>query len=184
MTAETSDKIFMDANTLLADAFRLGEQVLAAGFRPTLLLALWRGGTPVGVAIQELLSCRGVEHEHYPLKTNHYSGIAKRRGGVDIEGLEPILAKISADTRLLIVDDVFDTGLTLDALITTLEKQSRIRPENIRIATPWFKPDNNRTDRRPDYFLHETSRWIVFPHELHGLTAEELATGKAEPGAS
>ncbi len=73
------------------------------------------------------------------------------------------------------MDDVFDTGLSLIAIIESLrEKTRRNAPEQIRIATPWFKPGNNRTDIIPDYYIHQTDRWLVFPHELDGLTEDEM----------
>jgi hypothetical protein len=53
-------------------------------------------------------------------------------------------------------------------------------PQRVRIATPWYKPGNNQTNLRPDYYLHETDAWIVFPHELAGLTFEEIKAGKTE----
>jgi hypothetical protein len=77
------------------------------------------------------------------------------------------------------VDDVFDTGLSIQAIINTLRMKSRRNtPEDIRIATPWFKPNNNRTDLVPDYYVHETDQWLVFPHELDGLTNEEILNNK------
>ena len=51
-------------------------------------------------------------------------------------------------------------------------------PHDIRIATPYFKPNKNKTDLRPDYFVHETDEWLVFPHELKGLTKEEIREHK------
>ena len=53
-------------------------------------------------------------------------------------------------------------------------------PGDIRIATPWYKPSKNKTERVPNYFIHETSQWLVFPHELTGLTLEEVCRGKPE----
>ena len=53
-------KIFISANQLLEDSFRLGNMVLDSGFAPTHLVGIWRGGTPVGIAVQELLDYRGV----------------------------------------------------------------------------------------------------------------------------
>ena len=50
----------------------------------------------------------------------------------------------------------------------------------IRIATPYFKPGNNRTGRSPDYFLHQTDDWLVFPHELDGLSLAEIRSNKPE----
>ncbi len=75
----------------------------------------------------------------------------------------------------MIVDDVFDTGNTIAAVIDELTKRARGNtPEDIRIAVPWFKPSRNETDLIPDYFLRETAEWLVFPHELDALTPEEL----------
>ena len=50
----------------------------------------------------------------------------------------------------------------------------------IKIATPYFKPTKNKTDRKPDYYLHETDEWLVFPHELDGLTIDEIKKNKPE----
>ena len=53
-------------------------------------------------------------------------------------------------------------------------------PQDIRIATVWFKPGRNVTDLRPDYFVHETDRWLIFPHEIDGLTVDEIRRHKPE----
>ena len=47
-------------------------------------------------------------------------------------------------------------------------------PSDIRVAVPWYKPGRNQTDIEPDYYLHETDEWLVFPHELDALTPEEM----------
>ena len=41
-------------------------------------------------------------------------------------------------------------------------------PTNIKIATPYWKPENNKTDIKPDYFVDiiPGSTWIAFPHEI------------------
>lgn len=52
-------KIYIDANCLLADSLRLGMQILESGFAPTHLVGIWRGGAPVGIAVQELLDYHG-----------------------------------------------------------------------------------------------------------------------------
>ena len=48
----------------------------------------------------------------------------------------------------------------------------------IRIATVYYKPGKRKVDLVPDYFIHEIEEWLVFPHELEGLTEEEVATSK------
>ena len=181
------EKRYVTADDLLNDAFELGFRILDSGFRPDLLLAVWRGGAPVAVAVQELLSHQGVEHRHAVIRTRHYRGIDDRHDDIEVEGLEHALAacdKAGQKTNtILIVDDVHDTGLSIAAIIAELERLfRRYHPGQpcpaIRVATPYFKPAQNLTDRTPDYFLHSTDQWIVFPHELLGLSVSEIANKK------
>jgi hypoxanthine phosphoribosyltransferase len=168
------DKIVLSAKDLLDDSFRLGLQVLEDGFKPTMIIAIWRGGTPVGVAVQEILAYCGVESDHIAIRTSSYVGVDER-GAVAVHGLNYIIKKICHDDRVLIVDDVFDTGNTIVAVIEELSKRARDNtPADIRVAVPWFKPSRNETEIEPDYFVHETAEWLVFPHELDALTPEEL----------
>ncbi|MFM7706416.1 MAG: phosphoribosyltransferase, partial [Gammaproteobacteria bacterium] len=76
-------------------------------------------------------------------------------------------------------DDVFDSGRSLEAVIDELQRRCGDRtPHDIRIATVYYKPARNRSRLRPDFFVHETDRWLVFPHELQGLSDEEIAANK------
>ena len=71
------------------------------------------------------------------------------------------------EDSLLIVDDVFDSGMTIDAVIKYLQKKARLNtPHDIRVAVPYYKPARNRSDRVPDYYLYETSSWLKYPHSL------------------
>ena len=63
-------KIFISANELLADSLRLGMQVIDSGFRPTHLVGIWRGGAPVGIAVQELLDYHGHHCDHIAIRTS------------------------------------------------------------------------------------------------------------------
>jgi len=174
------DKTVLSAQELLDDSFRLGLRVLESGFRPTLIIAIWRGGTPVGMAVQEILDYCGVESDHIAIRTSSYVGV-DQRGAVAVHGLNYIIKKICHEDRLLIVDDVFDTGNTIAAVIEELRKRARDNtPDDIRIAVPWYKPSRNETDLVPDYFIHETAEWLVFPHELDALSPEELREARPE----
>ena len=97
-----------------------------------------------------------------------------------MHGLGYVIDHIRKADSLLIVDDVYDTGLSLQQIVVEIRQDCGDNPPEIRLATPYFKPANNRTDRVPDYYLHETDRWLVFPHELAGLSAQELL--KYKPG--
>jgi len=168
------DKTVLSAQDLLEDSFRLGLQVLESGFEPTLIIAIWRGGTPVGMALQEVLAYCGVDSDHIAIRTSSYVGVDER-GTVAVHGLNYIIKKIYREDRVLIVDDVFDTGNTIKAVVDEITTRARGNtPNEIRVAVPWFKPTRNETDMKPDFFLRETSEWLVFPHELDALTPEEM----------
>jgi hypoxanthine phosphoribosyltransferase len=177
------DKTVISAQDLLLDSIELGINIVESGFEPTLIIAIWRGGTPVGMALQEAMSYCGIHSDHIAIRTSSYSGIDER-GKVAVHGLNYIIKKVRHDDRVLIVDDVFDTGNTIVAVIGELTRRARGNtPEDIRVAVPWFKPSRNETDITPDYFLHETSEWLVFPHELDALTDEELRERRPEIAA-
>jgi hypoxanthine-guanine phosphoribosyltransferase len=77
------------------------------------------------------------------------------------------------------VDDVYSSGLNVKAVIDRLSyRTKRNMPRDVRVAVPWYKPSNNRTDRVPDYYLHETDKWLVLPYELNGLTEDEIYRNK------
>jgi hypoxanthine phosphoribosyltransferase len=175
------DKIFITAASLLQDSFRLAARIHASGFRPDFIVGIWRGGTPVGIAIQEYFEYVGLKTDHIAVRTSAYVGIAQRSKTIRVHGLHYIIEEANADNTLLIVDDVFDSGHSVEALVHELSAKMRLNmPRNVRIATPWYKPDSNQTQLKPDYYLHETDKWIVFPHELAGLTFDEIAEGKTE----
>ncbi len=175
------DKIFITATGLLQDSFRLAAKIHRSGFVPDFIVGIWRGGTPVGIAIQEYFEYLGIETDHIAVRTSAYVGIGQRGKTIRVHGLHYIIEEANADHSLLIVDDVFDSGHSIQALLRELSAKMRLNmPRNVRIATPWYKPGSNETTMKPDYFLHETDRWIVFPHELAGLTFDEIARGKTE----
>ncbi len=168
------NKIVLSAQDLLEDSFRLGLRVLEDGFKPTMIIAIWRGGTPVGMAVQEIMAYCGLKPDHIAIRTSSYIGVDER-GAVAVHGLNYIIKKICHDDRVLIVDDVFDTGNTIKAVIDELGRRARGNtPEQMRVAVPWYKPERNQTDLVPDYFLRETGEWLVFPHELDALSPQEL----------
>jgi uncharacterized protein len=179
--APMAEKQFITAQELLEDSFRLALKVLESGFKPDFIVGIWRGGTPVGIAVQELLEHNGIASDHIAIRTSSYEGIEQRGKRIRVHGLNYIVKNADAAHCLLIVDDVYDTGLSIKAIIDSLNRLSRRNaPHDIRVAAVFFKPGNNRTERRPDYFVHETDKWLVFPHELNGLSPEEIAGHKPE----
>ena len=178
-----TDKHFISAQQLLEDSFRLAAQVYQSGFRPQFIVGIWRGGAPIGIAVQEYFDFKEVETDHIAVRTSSYYGIGtdKQDKNIKVHGLHYIIENANATDGLLIVDDVFDSGRSIHALIGKLQKFMRLTiPTDIRIACPYYKPNNTKVPLKPDYFIHESDEWLVFPHEVKGLTPDEIANGKAD----
>ncbi|MFK8076487.1 MAG: phosphoribosyltransferase [Granulosicoccus sp.] len=179
-----SEKLYLDAQQLLEDSFKLAAKVYRSGFRPSFIVAVWRGGAPMGIAVQELLAYRGIHSDHITVRTSSYHDIDQQASRVQVYSMNYLVRKISADDRLLIVDDVYDTGKSVQAIIDTLKQKTRRNvPHDIRVAVPYYKPTRNQTGQAPDYYLHETDRWLKFPHSLEGLTDEEVRENRPELAA-
>jgi hypoxanthine phosphoribosyltransferase len=174
------DKHYIGATELLEDSFKLAWEVYESGYRPNYIVGVWRGGAPIGIAVQELFDVLGVESDHIAIRTSYYSSMGQRNDKVQVYGLSYLIKKLESEDSLLIVDDVFDTGNSINQIITDIQAACKKNTPEIRIATPYFKSAQNKTERNPDYYLHETDKWLVFPHELEGLSAEEIVRNKPE----
>lgn len=173
------DKEFISAQSLLGDSIELAMRVVRSGFRCTFLVAIWRGGTPIGITVQEVLEYHGIHTDHIAIRTSSYAGMDQQAKVVRVHALDYLVSRLSSDDALLLVDDVFDSGRSLEAVIGELQRRCRRNmPERVRIATVYYKPERNHGPLKPDYYIHETDRWLVFPHELQGLTREELLAHK------
>ena len=179
LTDMTMSKTYLSADQLLGDSFRLANLILEAGFRPTHIVGIWRGGAPVGIAVQELLDYRGVDCDHIAIRTSSYSGIDQQREEVRVYALGYLVDTLNADDALLVVDDVFDSGKSIEAFLNELANRCRLNmPRTVRIATVYYKSARNRTALKPDFFVHETDDWLVFPHEIAGLSEAEIRANK------
>ena len=178
-----ADKLYLTADRLLEDSFRLANMVHDAGFRPTHIVGIWRGGAPVGIAVQELLAYKGVESDHIAIRTASYTGIDQQEKEVRVYALGYLIDVLGPEHRLLVIDDVFDTGRSIEAFLAELSARCRHNmPKTVRIATAYYKPSRNKTQLKPDFYVHETEEWLVFPHEICGLSEAEIRAHK--PGAA
>lgn len=178
----TAKKYYITADQLLEDSFQLANDVFDSGFRPTHIVGIWRGGAPIGIAVQELLEFRGVQSDHISIRTSSYSGIDQQEPVVRVFSLGYLVDTLNPDDALLVIDDVFDTGRSIRAFLHELSLRCRQNmPRTIKIATAYYKPSRNKTDLKPDFFVHQTEDWLVFPHEIKGLSNQEIRESK--PGA-
>ena len=175
------EKTFISAGELLRDSFLLAANIYDSGFRPDFIVGIWRGGTPVGIAVQEYFEFRGAPTDHIAVRTASYTGIAEQSHTIRVHGLHYLLDNANADNSVLVVDDVFDSGRSFKALLDEWARTARCNlPKDIRLAAPWYKPSNRKVDLIPDYFVRETDQWLVFPHEMVGLTEAEIRAGKSD----
>lgn len=178
-------KRFIDANDFLRDSFQLAASICAAGFQPDFLVGLWRGGSAVGIAVQEGLDYLGIKTDHIAIRTSYqgapsYSEMVGKAGSIRVHGLQYLLENLCSHHSMLIVDDVYSTGSSVRAVIEQLAKKTRRNlPQDIRIATVWYRP-TDRTLRVPDFYVHETDDWLVLPYELTGLSLDELREHRPE----
>lgn len=165
------DKRYISADEYLLDQWRLAEKVRAGGWRPDYLVGLWRGGAPAAIAVHEFLKFTGWDVRHLPLKCGSYTGIGQSGGKVEFTFGDEVFSLFRSGDRVLFVDDVFDTGRTAAAVV---ERMRATRAE-ARVACVYFKSSTSGSGIMPDYFVRDLGDdWIVFPHELEGLSAAEV----------
>lgn len=161
----------IDANGFLLDAFLLGRKIFETGFRPKHTISIWRGGTPVGLGVDAYFRCQGFFMNHTCIATESYVGIG-RQEEVIIKGLEHVIKVVCPEDGLLILDDVYESGRTIQKIVETIRTQARANaPEQMVVATIHAKPDKYVWHELPHVFLKEMAGdvWIDYPHELSDL---------------
>ena len=159
-------------------------QIFDSDFTPDFIVGLWRGGSPVGIAVQDCLEYLGVSTDHISVRTSYrgmdsYENMIQSVDNIRVHDTQYLIDNLNADNALLIVDDVYSSGLSVQAVINRLQKKLRRNmPKQVKVAVPWYKPERNQTQREPDFYLHKTSDWLVLPYELNGLSDDEIAQHK------
>ncbi len=178
-------KKFLDEEALILDSFKLGVNIFESGFKPTFIVGLWRGGSSVGIYVQECLQTLGIKTNHISLRTSYHGqpyyheSVASPDAELRVHGTRFLLENLNADDSLLIVDDVFSTGKNIEAVISRLQMRlKRNMPHDVKVATLWQRPSYKAVDFEPDFTLHQTEDWLVFPYEMSGLSLDEIKEHK------
>lgn len=144
-------------------------EVRRRGFRPDLILGVSRGGIIPALLLSDRLSA--------PLDI---IGVRFYKGVGDVEERPYIIQDVSQELmgrRVLIVDDVCDTGHTL-RLVREYVKERGAR--EVMVCTLHYKP---WAVYRPDYYVEETESWIIYPWEVRE-TIEYVSKRLREEGLS
>ena len=125
-------------------------KISGSGFKPDVIVGVTRGGWIPARILADLLGI----HALATVRVEFYLGVAEKRS-------EPVLTQgVSADVtekKVLLVDDVADTGKSLQLAREHLQDQS---VAEVRVATVYRKPLSVVT---PDFYEKETGSWVVFP---------------------
>lgn len=174
-------KLYVDLVQFREDSYQMVLQVMASGFHPDFIITLWRGGAIPGICMHEAFKWAGVKADHIAVRTSKYTGIDEASNTVNVHSLGYVSSKLKPDSKVLIVDDIFDTGHSIEAVFQALrERLGNNMPSDIRVATIYYKPTRNQTKREPEYRRYITSDWVVFPHEVEAMSLAEIEHSKGK----
>ena len=144
------EKLIYTWEEQIKDTDLICEKIAADNFTPDVIVGISRGGLIPGVMISHKLNI--------PFKPVH----ASTR---DFPHWENYLPK-SNDSKVLIVDDICDSGETFERLSNYIKKNIN-HDCDVRFSTLWW---NNECDFKPHYFTRDIAKntspvWIFFPHE-------------------
>jgi len=161
---------YIEPNELLLDSFKLGKKIYESGFIPTRAISLWRGGTPIGLGVGEYFRLKGRLINHTTVATASYSGI-NASGEVIIKGLEHLIEVVASEDNLLIIDDIYDSGSTVNAIIETIKKSARMNtPGNIVVGCIHYKKRKRNFEHNVVYIEEiDDNVWLSYPHEISDL---------------
>ena len=152
----------MSWDDLGGGARELAEMVHRDGYRPDIVLAIARGGLLVGGALGYTLGVKNT----FTMNVEFYTGIDER---LEMPMLLPPVPDLVdfAEQRVLIADDVADTGATLALVKDFCEG----KVAEVRCAVLYEKP---RSTVNCEYVWRYTDRWIDFPWSARAPVGEEL----------
>jgi hypoxanthine phosphoribosyltransferase len=145
----------------------LAEQVHRDGYRPDIVLAIARGGLLVAGAVSYALDVKNT----FTMNVEFYTGVDERLEMPMLLPPVPDLVDLH-EARVLIADDVADTGATLALVKDFCEG----KVAEVRCAVLYEK---SRSTVRCEYVWNRTDRWIDFPWSAEAPVPELLANSRA-----
>lgn len=167
------------------------------GFVPDVIYDSLRGGAYMANVMSEFYKLLALKEDKTPVfyaavVARSYSEVKCHAGHVDIDGWTYSPLKLQKGQKVLIVDDIFDTGMTVNALVKTV-MEAGIPREDIKVAVYDYKVPLYKTEKpleiQPDYWCRKhilnspaDERWIHYTcHEFIGLTHDEVDEVYTDP---
>jgi hypoxanthine phosphoribosyltransferase len=178
-------KEFLPYQTVRNNAIKLADRINREGFAPDVIYVSLRGGAYMGNVISEYFKI--LRRDRRPV---YYAAVVARsyrdigaQDKVRVDGWTYDPAYLRSGDKVLLVDDIYDSGRTVNHLVEIIMEQG-IPRSDVRVAVHDYKIRRYVTKQlpvQPDYWcrLHELATpqddfWIHYmSHELVGLTEEE-----------
>ena len=126
--------------------------IRAENFHPDVVVSVVRGGLIPARILVDLLEAP----QFVTLQIEHYMGIGAARDMPTLK--QPISAPVTG-RKILVVDDIADTGKSLRLAVAHLTQQGA---KQIKTATLYYKACSVLV---PDFYGRQTRNWVVFPWE-------------------
>lgn len=178
-------KEFLDYTVVRDNGFALARKIFDSGYVPNIIYTSMRGGAYLGNVISEMFKvlCKGDQPLYSTVVAHSYSGV-RASSKIIMDGWTYPPEKLEKSSKVLLVDDIFDSGETVNFLVQDLVRRG-VERKNIKVVVHDYKRRHNMEktpDVTPDWWarLHEIYSekddvWIHYmSHELVGLSAHEL----------
>ncbi|MEM3699312.1 MAG: phosphoribosyltransferase [Candidatus Bathyarchaeia archaeon] len=140
-------------NQIYKMLLNLADKIRKNGFKPDIIVGVSRGGWPPARVLSDLMDNPNLAN----VRAEFYLGVAETKGEPTLT--QPVSVDV-ADKKVLVVDEIADTGQSLKLVKEHIIGQGA---KEVKIATVYYKP---WSIIKPDYYEKETSRWVVFPWEI------------------
>jgi hypoxanthine phosphoribosyltransferase len=179
-------KEFLQFDIVRDNALKLAHHIYSEGFIPDVIYVSLRGGAYLGNVISEYFKIvhKGQRPVYYAaVVARSYTDVALAEK-VQVDGWTYSPEYLRVGDRVLLVDDIFDTGRTINHLAQIILDKG-IPRKDLKIAVHDYKYFSDKPEQlsfQPDYWckkhemsIHDESTWIHYmSHELSGLTKDEL----------
>ncbi len=186
-------KEFLPYETVRNNGLKLAHKIyMEDGFVPDVIYASLRGGAYMANIISEYYKVALKNHKpvlYAAVVARSYTDV-KQQSAVRIDGWTYSPDYLRQGDKILLVDDIYDSGRTLNYLVGVLLEKGVPR-ENIKVVVHDYKVYSwkEKLPIQPDYWCRrfdinkpEENQWINYnSHELVGLTEDELEENFYKP---
>ncbi|MDR2965194.1 MAG: phosphoribosyltransferase [Treponema sp.] len=179
-------KIFLHFDTVRNNALKLAHRIYTDGFIPDVIYVSLRGGAYPGNVISEYFKFirKGQRPVYYAaVVARSYTGVGQAEQ-VRVDGWTYSPEHLRVGDKVLLIDDIFDTGNTINHLAQIIIDKG-IPRNDLKIAVHDYKFYTDKVPQlpyQPDYWchkhemsIHDEDLWIHYlSHELVGLTKAEI----------